>query len=258
MGTIKVFISSVMEELAEERSVVEQTLVELDMLPNRFEAWSASPESPSEKSLAEVRDSEIFILILGQDISEPVLEEYRVAREVIPNRILAFVKKVQCSPGARAFMKSLRHECVYKTFQDARDLGPAVRKAIRSLMRDLLRKKDARATSIRRDSLIEESVELDPGEQIKWELSVQDGDYLSGIVDEVDGAPLNIYLMPRSSYVKWKNRERFEFYGEEGVGAYDFDDIYVDEDDIWYLVLHNPARVYSREVAVDLGRLRYE
>lgn len=258
MGTIKVFISSMMSELAEERSVVEQTLMELDMLPNRFEAWAASPESPIEKSLSEVSDSEIFILILGQDISEPVLEEYRVAREVIPNRILAFAKKVKRSPGAEAFMKSLRHDCVYKTFRGRKDLGPAVREAIRSLMRDLLRRKDVLATSIREDSLIEETVELGPREHLQWEFSVQDGDYLSGITDEVDGDPLNIYLMNRSNYVKRKNGERYEFHGEEGVGAYEFSDIYVEEDGAWYLVLYNPARVYGRKVSVDLVRLSYE
>lgn len=235
------FISSVMSELAEERSMVEQTLVQLDMLPNRFEAWPASPESPIEKSLTEVSDSEIFILILGQDVSKPVLEEYRVAREVIPNRILAFAKKVKRSPKAEAFMKSLRHECVYKPFDDRRDLGPAVREAIRSLMRDLLRRKDVDATSIRRDSLIEEVVELEPRGEIQWEFSVQDGDYVSGIIDEVDGDPLNIYLMNRSNYVKRKNGERFEFCGKKGVGAYEVSEIYVEEDDIWYLVLHNPA-----------------
>lgn len=258
MGTIKVFISSVMSELAEERSVAEQTLTELDLLPNRFEAWPASPESPREKSLAEVSDSEILILILGQEISEPVLEEYDMAREVIPGRILAFVKKVQRSPEAEAFMKSLRHECVYKTFQDARDLGPAVRGAIRSLMRDLLTRKDIHAASIHRDPLIEEIVGLEPRERIQWRLSLYEGDYVSGIVDEVDGAPLNIYLMNRSNYVKMKNDERFEFYGEEGVGACELVDIYVEEDGEWYLVLYNSARVYRREVSIDLARLHHE
>ncbi|MFQ5884827.1 MAG: hypothetical protein ACE5IO_06980, partial [Thermoplasmata archaeon] len=133
-----------------------------------------------------------------------------------------------------------------------------VRGAIRSLMRDLLTRKDTLAASVQRDSLIEEIIEMEPGEQIQWCLSLYEGDYVSGIVDEVDGEPLNIYFMNRPNYVKMKNDEDFEFYGGEGVGAYELNDLYVEENGEWYLVLHNSARLYGREVLIELVRLHYE
>ncbi|MEE9236932.1 MAG: DUF4062 domain-containing protein [Thermoplasmata archaeon] len=257
MATVKVFISSLMSELGKERAIVEQAVAELDLLPNRFETWPAGPEDARTKSLAEVADSEIFVLILGSTISEPVLAEYEAARETIPERILVFVKEVRRSPEAEEFLGRLREECVYKTYGYPRKLASLVQRAIRSLMRNLLKRKDEPTIATAKELVVDETIMLKPGDQHQWEFEVEEGDYLNGIVDEADGDPLDIYLMDRGNYVRWKNGERFEYEGDEGVGGCEFESVYVEDDGIWYLVLRNPARVYEREVRVELARLRF-
>lgn len=255
MVTIKVFISSRISELAEERAIADQAVAELDLVPNRFETWPATPRDPRGQSLAEVADSDIFILILGTSISQPVIEEYEMARDVLPDRILVFVRKGPRSPGAEGFLRKLAKEYVYKTYRHPRKLGPLVQKAIGSLMRDLLRRKDEPSEFGTEEVVVEETVVLDPGDHRKWEFDVESGDSISGIVDELDGEPLEVYLMSIGNYVLWKNGERFEYYGEERTGAFEFQSVTVDDDGTWYLVLRNPAHSYDREVRIRLVRL---
>lgn len=255
MAKIKVFISSVMSELEEERAIVERSIEALDLLPNRFEAWPAGPSDPRTRSLDEVRDSEIFVILVGTTVSGPVLAEYEAARETIPDRILAFVKRADRSSGAKEFVERLREECVYKTFRRPKQLERLVQKAIRLLMRDLLRRTEEPTGNLVESSVINETVALDPGEEYVWEFEVEAGDYLSGIVDEVDADFLDVYLMDRGNYVRCRNREQFRYHGDEGVGAHEFESVYVEEDGTWYLVLRNPARKYDREVRVELTRL---
>ncbi len=258
MATLKVFISSVMSDLVEERAVVEQAIAEMDLVPNRFEAWSAAPEEPRSRSLAEVADSDIFVLILGSSVSEPVISEYDTARGTIPDRILAFVRKGPRSPEAEEFLTRLREECTYATYRDPRKLGKLMQKAIRSLMRNLLKRRDEPVATVGEDLLVDDQVLLKPGEQYQWELDLNAGDYVNGIVDETDGDPLDVYLMDRQNYVNWKNGEPFDYYGDERTGAWEFQDVSVDEEGRWYLVLRNPVRVYDREVRVELTRQFYK
>ncbi len=258
MATIKVFISSVMTGMEEQRATVEQAIAEMGLLPNRFEAWPAGPKEPLARSLAEVADSEVFVLIVGRSVSEPVIAEYDIARETIPDRILAFIEKGPRSPEAEEFLRRVRGECTYSTYRRPSELGKSVQKAVQSLMRDLLKRKDGRVEDVVKEVLIEDEIVIEPGEQYQWEVDLEAGDYVNGIVDERDGEPLEVYLMDRGNYVNWKNGERFDYYGDERTGAYEFEEISVDEDSKWFLVLRNPARAYDREVRVELTRLHFD
>ncbi len=244
-----------MSELNEERGIAERAIAELDLVPNRFESWPAGPEDARRRSLSEVADSEIFILILGGTVTEPVLAEYEAARESIPDRILAFVKKVPRSTQADALLERVRHECVYKTYRTPRQLGFQVQKAIQSLMRDRLKRSGPETMTVQEETIIDETKHLDPGETLQWEFRVEEGDYINGLVDEVDGDPVNVYLLDRENYAKRKNDLEFTYHGDERVGACNFSDVYVEEGGSWFLIIQNPATVYDRELRIELTKL---
>ncbi len=133
MVSAKVFISSVILGLEKERDAVEQTISSLELLPNRFETWPAYPDKPPEICIQEVADSEIFILILGNTISDIVIEEYKTAKESVPHRILVFVKDIQRNSDAEIFFNRIRKEYSYKKFSSIDELCEQVKKGIQSL-----------------------------------------------------------------------------------------------------------------------------
>ncbi|NMX21667.1 hypothetical protein C5S30_04380 [ANME-1 cluster archaeon GoMg4] len=106
----KVFISSRLEELEEERKAIEEAVSELrnhERLPFTIWSWEHAKEIPSGKhpdtvQSEGVHDSDIYILILGVEYGDfkygesPTHKEYKIAcRDVEEDCILIFIKEAE-------------------------------------------------------------------------------------------------------------------------------------------------------------------
>ena len=62
--SIKVFISSAIAELENDREIAFETLRDMNVSPVLFELFPAISQSPLEGCLDEVRSSDIFVMLL--------------------------------------------------------------------------------------------------------------------------------------------------------------------------------------------------
>lgn len=146
-----VFVSSVMDEHVDDLSLERDgTVRAIDSLPITrswaFEYSRASADSVDESYLEKVDDCDIFLLILGTELTDPVEREYARAA-ALGKRRLVFVRNVdQRSPRATEWL-SKRHDVKYERFQGPDDLfdrvkGAVVDEVIKSHRRLNLREKD--------------------------------------------------------------------------------------------------------------------
>lgn len=130
------FVSSIESEFREARSRVYKMLSEeFDGLtrPWLFEFTPASSEAVEDSYLENVRKCDIFLLVLGSELSEPVAREYTTA--VANNKpILVFIKDCQRSAQLAEFIQGIRVK--YSRFDTEQDLLTVVRQ---SLCDELLR-----------------------------------------------------------------------------------------------------------------------
>ena len=90
-----VFISSSISELWNERQAVKETLESIPLTkPWVFEYTPASTDNLDESYLSKVRECDIFILLIAENISSPVKHEYRAAFED-DKPMLVFLKDSQ-------------------------------------------------------------------------------------------------------------------------------------------------------------------
>lgn len=88
---INVFISSAMTELEYDREIVQQALANMNVNPVLFEVFPAMSQSPSDRYLDEVRECDIFVMLLWKTLRPAILAEYYQA--IKSNKpILIFVK----------------------------------------------------------------------------------------------------------------------------------------------------------------------
>lgn len=94
MERIKIFISSVMDELEYEREVACRVIKDLNLEPSMFEIFPSISKKPNKAYIDEVRNCDIFMIIMWRKLSKPVKEEYLEA--VRMNKpILMFVKALK-------------------------------------------------------------------------------------------------------------------------------------------------------------------
>jgi len=107
-NSLLVFISSLISELAEERKAIKEAVeaIPLAARPWLFELTPASSYSLEESYLAKVRECDLLILLLGQNITDPVRKEWQTAMAADKPR-LVFLKKGERSPEAQAFVKAI-------------------------------------------------------------------------------------------------------------------------------------------------------
>lgn len=104
-GKLRVFISSTMSDLANERDAVVRKLRSFNFEPVNAEDWAARHERPWDRIEEEIRSSDLFVLILGERYGFEPEEgpgaaegqsvthlEYRVARDVEKMPVLVFMK----------------------------------------------------------------------------------------------------------------------------------------------------------------------
>jgi TatA/E family protein of Tat protein translocase len=123
----RIFLSSVIKDMAEERARVKQAV---EALPGLAQAWMweegsyASPiKTPEEEYLPEVRVGHIFLLIIKDDVTAPVRKEYETARQ-LNKPMLVFVKNCERTPAAQAIVDEIGKELTYAVFNDSEELDP--------------------------------------------------------------------------------------------------------------------------------------
>ncbi|TEU16540.1 MAG: tetratricopeptide repeat protein [Anaerolineales bacterium] len=129
---LTVFISSMIGELLKERQVVRQAINSIPLTRAwAFEYAPASADQLEESYLSKVRECDLFILLVGEDISEPVKREYETAIEH-GKRCLVFVKRMgrgkARSRQAEEFVQGVGQK--YKEFKNRPDLKRQVLKAV--------------------------------------------------------------------------------------------------------------------------------
>ncbi|RJS71838.1 DUF4062 domain-containing protein [Methanophagales archaeon] len=149
----RVFISSRLEELKEERIAVEEAVKELwnneDILYKTWRWETASKDTPSgyspdEVQSKELRKSDVYLLILGaeyghQEGISPTHKEYEEALfEFDKDCILVYVKNDEDTVRKREerlkkLLEKIKHEVTYKDFKDAEELKAHVKDRLRAL-----------------------------------------------------------------------------------------------------------------------------
>jgi len=130
---LTIFISSMIGPLWEQRAAVEEAIKTGIPLACTwvFERAPASSEDITESYLARVRECDIYLLILGQDISDPVKEEYRTAVECDKPRLCFVQEGVEPTPVLKEFLPTLQADVKYAAFTDQASLRREVLQAVR-------------------------------------------------------------------------------------------------------------------------------
>jgi tetratricopeptide (TPR) repeat protein len=135
---LTIFISSMIGPLWDERAAVEEAIKTGIPLARTwvFERAPASSEEITESYLARVRECDIYLLILGQDISDPVKAEYRTAVECHKPRLCFVQEGVERTLALEEFLPTLQADVKYAAFTDKASL---CREVLRALELELTR-----------------------------------------------------------------------------------------------------------------------
>jgi HEAT repeat protein/energy-coupling factor transporter ATP-binding protein EcfA2 len=128
-----IFVSSMIGPLWDERAAVEEAIRTGIPLARTwvFERAPASSEEITESYLAHVRECDIYLLILGEDISDPVKAEYQTAVECDKPRLCFVQEGVERTPALEEFLPTLQADVKYAPFSDEAGLRREVLQAVR-------------------------------------------------------------------------------------------------------------------------------
>ena len=102
-----VFLSSPIAKLLAERRAVGEALAAVPLTrPWAFECTPASADPLEESYLDKVGECDLFILLLGQNITDPVRKEWQTASVTVKPR-LVFLKKCHRSLEAQTFVEAI-------------------------------------------------------------------------------------------------------------------------------------------------------
>ncbi|NIO68033.1 MAG: DUF4062 domain-containing protein, partial [Anaerolineae bacterium] len=150
---LTIFISSMIGPLWDERAAVEEAIkTDIPLArPWVFERAPASSEEITESYLARVRECDIYLLILGDNISDPVKEEYQTAVECDKPRLCFVQKDVKRTEALEEFLPTLQADVKYATFTDRESLQREVLRAVQQEL--VLAHKHYRLGKAERDQL---------------------------------------------------------------------------------------------------------
>jgi hypothetical protein len=147
---LNVFISSRLEELEEERKTIEKAVSELwnnENLPFTVWKWESAKEIPTgkhpDKLQSEgVRDSDIYILILGSEYGDfeygesPTHKEYDTAcSELEEDCILLYVKEVgRREEKLEKWIEEIKNKHTFKSFVNPYQLKDLVKTRLKGFM----------------------------------------------------------------------------------------------------------------------------
>ena len=140
MGPIRIFVSSVQREFAVERKALAE-YIRTDALLGRFfevfifEEMPAKSRSASQVYLEEVKQSDVYIALMGADYGyedaegiSPTEREFDLATELYKDRLI-FIKRMdknQRNAKEVGFIKKAEQCVVRKSFGDYEELRSAV------------------------------------------------------------------------------------------------------------------------------------
>ena len=123
-----IFISSLISELYNERESIKKTLESIPLTQPWLFEYSPASTSPLEESyLEKVRECDIFILVLGENISLPVQKEWETAVTLNKPR-LVFIKRGKRSPQTGNFIDAV--DVKWAGFASTDELVNRVREAV--------------------------------------------------------------------------------------------------------------------------------
>ncbi len=235
MPVVKVFISSVMKGMETYREVAEHAVEGMTMAALRFETFPAQPATAAQASLDEVRNSDIFIQLIGEDISDIVEREYETALEYLPDRILVFVKDADLTVRAKRHFSRLSKNHTYKKFRTPEDLEREIPYAINSLVGTALGSKIHRRGRRVEEVLVNEEKSLEHTDSAVWRFDLERGDVVKGILRGTD--TFHVYFLDEEGYAAYlNNRESLEPDAEE-VRAHAVDED-IRRDDTYYVAVY--------------------
>jgi hypothetical protein len=142
LGTLKVMISSTVEDLGPEREAADRAIRRLHLTRFRAETFGSVPHSPKVICALLAEQCDIFVLIIGkrhgyviESEGISVVEfEYRVARAQNPQKILVYVKDgVDREPRLTEFLKRVQdfeHGYFRSSFTTPEDLHDKIQRDI--------------------------------------------------------------------------------------------------------------------------------
>src|SRR5688572_27181595 len=139
---LRVFVSSTLAELADERAAVSRAISALRLTPVLFEL-GARPHPPRELYRAYLAQSDIFIGLYwqrygwvgpGMDISG-LEDEFRLSGS-LPRLVYLKTPAPEMEPGLAAMIAQLQADATtsYRTFKTTRELGRLVREDLATLL----------------------------------------------------------------------------------------------------------------------------
>jgi len=146
---LKVFISSRLEELEEERAAVEEAVSELwnnENLPFTIWGWESAKEIPTGRhpdkvQFEGVRDSDIYVLILGSEYGDfeygesPTHKEYKTAcSNLEEDCILIYIKKIgRREEKIEKWIGEIKNKHTSKSFKNSDQLKDLIKTRLRDL-----------------------------------------------------------------------------------------------------------------------------
>jgi len=235
MPVVKVFVSSVIKGMEPFREIAQKAVESMSMATLNFEAFPASPSSPGRASLDEVRNADIFVQLIGEEISAIVEEEYETALEFLPDRILVFVKDARLSASAMKHFDRLKRSHTYKKFKTPEDLKREIPYAINALVATTLRSKVRRRGTTIEEVLVDERISMTFDQYSFWKFDLTEGDVVKGLISGTD--TFHVYFLSEAEYANYLNdRESLEPDGR-AVRAHNVDEG-IRRDDTYYLIVY--------------------
>lgn len=120
--SVKVYVSCVLDDLADERLALKQTVLGLPLSVEwEFDFTSVSSGRLSDEYLDRVWDCDLYLVLIGESVSETVKREYEVAVEA-EKPIVALVKDVTHDDETTTFIRNLKKKPRPRVFQSIEDL----------------------------------------------------------------------------------------------------------------------------------------
>lgn len=202
VALLKVFISSRIDELFREREAIEKTINGMQLAAVRFEILPASPVPAPEFSIHEVSKADIFVQIVGVEISDIVRKEYETANSRIPRAVLVFSKESKRTAEATTHLRVVAKDHKYRAFKTIPELRQLVKEAIQALIASEFRQ----ATRGQAEEIIfEGSIQLGTDQYWVKEVAARKEDRIQGLVrcnDNFDG-----FVFTEEQYADWLNNK---------------------------------------------------
>jgi len=258
MDGLNVFISSEMA-IQEERNAADQAIRDLGHNPVRFENFPAFPNHPIKLCLEQIEESEIIILIIGENATEPTLKEYQKAFN-IGRDILIFLKKCSRNSLVNTIIKEMQKRHTTKYFNNSKELEYEIKNAIQYLVRTRVREGQTRDNNeqeqaIKNDTENEISDEwnIESGHYCRLKIYMTRGQMLKGEVYETDGDDFDFYILSERQFNDYMTQGR-EFnaqkeYLDEGYYSIKWT---APRTGYFYLVGDVYQRKYRRDITLNL------